>query len=432
MDVFQKCREYRLPGEVRAAGVYPYYRTISSGQDPVVSMKGQKVIMLGSNNYLGLTNHPEVKKAAGEALSRYGTGCAGSRLLNGTLEIHVELEDRLAEFMGRESALSFSTGYQVNVGVLSCLLDRHDVIYLDNLDHASLLDGARLGYAKSFKFKHNDVVDLEGKLSRAPEGKAKMIAVDGVFSMEGDVSPLPELARLAKKYDARLMVDDAHGVGVFGEKGRGTPEHFGVEDQVDLVMGTFSKSLAAIGGFIAGDEVVIDYIRHQARAEIFSAAPPPGLRGRRVEGPRDHRAGARAASQALGEHRVHEDRARGSGLRHRRLRVPGDPHGGWRRPHLLHDGDPTRGGGRVRQSGHHPRGASGPRDDPHLLHGNPHPRAPRSGPRGLQEGGPRARCDLKLPGGGDAQGPDTNTSTVRWAPQLASSATVSHRVPRPG
>ncbi len=275
MDVFRKCDEYSLAREVRAAGVYPYYRKISSGQDPVVTMEGRKVVMLGSNNYLGLTNHPEVKAAAAGALQRYGTGCAGSRLLNGTLDVHVELEHRLARFMGRDAALSFSTGYQVNVGVLSCMLDRHDLVFLDQLDHASLLDGARLGYAKAFKFKHNDVEDLEGKLARAPEGRGKLIVVDGVFSMEGDVADLPAIVALAKKYDARLMVDDAHGLGVFGDHGRGSGEHFGLETDIDLVMGTFSKSLAAIGGFITGDEVVIDYIRHHSRAGIFSAAPPP-------------------------------------------------------------------------------------------------------------------------------------------------------------
>ncbi len=275
MDVFRKCDEYHLAREVRAAGVYPYYRQISSAQDPVVTIDGEKVIMLGSNNYLGLTNHPEIKKAASEALARYGTGCAGSRLLNGTLDVHVELEERLASFMGRDAALTFSTGYQVNLGVLSCLLDRHDTVFLDQLDHASLLDGARLGYAKAFKFKHNDMADLEGKLARAPEDRGRLIVVDGVFSMEGDVAPVPDLVALARKYDARLMVDDAHGIGVFGEKGRGVCEHFGVESEVDLVMGTFSKSLAAIGGYITGDEQVIDYIRHHARSGIFSAAPPP-------------------------------------------------------------------------------------------------------------------------------------------------------------
>jgi len=275
VDVFEKCEGYHLAREIRAAGVYPYYRRISSPQDPVVNIAGHKVVMLGSNNYLGLTNHPEVKAAATAALARYGTGCAGSRLLNGTLDIHVELEERLARFARREAALSYSTGYQVNVGVLSCLLDRHDIAFLDGLDHASILDGARLGFGKVFKFKHNDMQDLEGKLQRAAEGKGKLIVVDGVFSMEGDLVDLPGVVRLARKYGARLMVDDAHGLGVFGENGRGTAEHFGLESEVDLVMGTFSKSLAAIGGFVAGDEPVIDYLRHNSRAEIFSAAPPP-------------------------------------------------------------------------------------------------------------------------------------------------------------
>lgn len=275
MDVFDKVHEYQLAREVRAAGIYPYYRQISSAQDPLVTIGDQKIVMLGSNNYLGLTNHPEVKKAASQALQRYGSGCAGSRLLNGTLDVHVELEEKLARFMKREAALSFSTGYQVNVGVLSCLLDRHDLAILDNLDHASIIDGARLGFGKILKYKHNDMADLAGKLERAAEGKGKLIVVDGVFSMEGDVVNLPEVVRLAKAHGARLMVDDAHGVGVMGEFGRGTGEHFGLEDQIDLVMGTFSKSLAAIGGFIAGDEAVVDYIRHHSRAAIFSAAPPP-------------------------------------------------------------------------------------------------------------------------------------------------------------
>ncbi len=276
MDVFNKCLETAKRSEpARAAGVYPYYRVISSAQEPVVSHEGRELIMLGSNNYLGLTNHPEVKDAAAMALAIYGTGCAGSRLLNGTLDVHVQLEARLAEFMQREAALTFSTGFQVNLGVLSCLLDRSDIAYLDALDHACIIDGVRLGFGRSHKFRHNDVADLEKKLAAAPEGRGKLIVVDGVFSMEGDVAPLPEIAALARRYGARLMVDDAHGLGVFRENGRGTPEHFGVENDVDLVMGTFSKSLATVGGFIAGDAYVIEHIKHNARAQIFSAAPPP-------------------------------------------------------------------------------------------------------------------------------------------------------------
>jgi 8-amino-7-oxononanoate synthase len=231
--------------------------------------------MLGSNNYLGLTNHPEVKEAAAMALAIYGTGCAGSRLLNGTLDLHVQLESKLAQFMGREAVLTFSTGYQVNVGVISCLLDRHDITILDCLDHASIIDGARLGFGRSHKYRHNDMEDLEKKLAQVKDDKGKLIVVDGVFSMEGDLAPLDRIVELAKQYGARLMVDDAHGLGVFGQNGRGTPEHFDIEDQVDLLMGTFSKSLATVGGFVAGDQYVIDHIKHSARSAIFSAAPPP-------------------------------------------------------------------------------------------------------------------------------------------------------------
>jgi 8-amino-7-oxononanoate synthase len=231
--------------------------------------------MLGSNNYLGLTNHPEVKEAATVALAIYGTGCAGSRLLNGTLDLHLELEARLAAFLGREDALVFSTGFQANLGVLSCLLGRSDVVFLDALDHASIIDGCRLGFARRQKYRHNDMADLEKRLANSSDDKAKLIVVDGVFSMEGDLADLPSLVDLKNQYGARLMVDDAHGLGVFGTNGRGSAEHFGVEREVDLVMGTFSKSLATVGGFICGDTAVIDYIRHEARAEIFSAAPPP-------------------------------------------------------------------------------------------------------------------------------------------------------------
>ncbi len=276
MDVLQKCAEDTRYRELRQANLYTYYRGISSPQDPVVTMNGQKVVMLGSNNYLGLTNHPAVKEASVAAVVRYGTGCAGSRLLNGTLDIHIELEERLAQFMRTEAALTFSTGFQVNLGVLSCLLGRQDIAFLDNMDHASIIDGVRLGFGKSLKYKHNDMADLEGKLARTSDDKGKMIVVDGVFSMEGDLANLPEIVKLKNAYGARLFVDDAHGVGVLGECGRGSAEHFGVEHEVDLVMGTFSKSLATIGGFIASTTEVVDYIRHNARSAIFSAAMPPG------------------------------------------------------------------------------------------------------------------------------------------------------------
>jgi 8-amino-7-oxononanoate synthase len=231
--------------------------------------------MLGSNNYLGLSSHPEIKDAAAAALQKYGSGTAGSRFLNGTLDLHVELEERLAQFMGREAALTFSTGFQVNLGVISSLLDRRDVVILDNLDHACILDGARLSFGRQLKFKHNDMDDLEEKLRGIDADHGKLIIVDGVFSMEGDLSPLDRIVELKQRYGARLMVDDAHGVGVFGDRGRGTPEHFGLENEADIVMGTFSKSLAAVGGFVVADRKVIDWIKHKARTLIFSAAPPP-------------------------------------------------------------------------------------------------------------------------------------------------------------
>lgn len=275
MDIFAKCDQYTLSREVRAAGVYPYYRAISSSQDPVVVMDGEEVVMLGSNNYLGLTSDPEVKEAAAAALMKYGTGCAGSRLLNGTLDIHVEMEERLAAFMRRDAVLSFSTGYMVNVGVLSALLGRHDTAFLDSLDHASIIDGTRLSFGKSVKFKHNDMADLAAKLKNVATDRGRMIVSDGIFSMEGDICNLPELVRLKNEHGTRLMIDDAHSLGVLGEHGRGTGEHFGLEHEVDLVMGTFSKSLASIGGFIAGDNQVIEYLKHNSRAGIFSAAPPP-------------------------------------------------------------------------------------------------------------------------------------------------------------
>ena len=274
-DIFQKCHDFLEADAVKQAGLYPYFRVISSAQEPVVIMDGQSVVMLGSNNYLGLTNHPEVKAAAVEAIAVYGTGCAGSRFLNGTLDIHVKLEETLARFMAKPAAVIFSTGFQVNLGAISCLVERGDTVYLDKLDHACIIDGARLGFGTVIKFDHNDAEDLERRLRLRDPARGAMIVVDGVFSMEGDIAPLAALAELAERYECRLMVDDAHGVGVFGEHGRGTAEHFGVEGKVDLVMGTFSKSLASVGGFIAGEERVINWIKHRARSLIFSAAPPP-------------------------------------------------------------------------------------------------------------------------------------------------------------
>ena len=275
MDVFQKCFDFQDANAVRNMGLYPYFRMIASAQDPVVSMDGHRVIMLGSNNYLGLTNHPEIKNAAEQALRKYGTGTAGSRFLNGTLDIHVELEEKLAEFMERDAALCFSTGFTVNLGAISSLIGRRDVVILDNLDHACILDGARLSYGRVLKYAHNDMDALEERLRSVSDDNAAMIVVDGVFSMEGDVADLPKIVELKKRFNTRLMVDDAHGIGVMGDHGRGPAEHFGLDAEVDLVMGTFSKSLAGVGGFVAGDIDVIDWIKHKARPLMFSASPPP-------------------------------------------------------------------------------------------------------------------------------------------------------------
>lgn len=275
MDIFQKCHDFKVVDDLRASRLYPYFRTIRSGQDPVVRMNGHEVIMLGSNNYLGLTSHPEVKEAARNALNIYGSGTAGSRFLNGTLAIHEELEEALARFMGRDCAVTFSTGFQVNLGVLSCIAERSDTLILDNLDHACIIDGARLSFGRALKYTHNDMESLEERLRSLNDDGGGMIVVDGVFSMEGDLADLPKIAELKRRFGVRLMVDDAHGIGVMGAHGRGTAEHFGVEDQADLVMGTFSKALAGVGGFVAGDAKVIDYIKHKSRTMIFSAAPPP-------------------------------------------------------------------------------------------------------------------------------------------------------------
>jgi 8-amino-7-oxononanoate synthase len=274
VDIFDKCLRFTRAKELVAVGLYPYFRVIESAQDPEVVIDGKRMIMVGSNNYLGLTNHPKVKEAAIAAVKKYGSGCAGSRFLNGTLTIHVELEEKLARFIRKEAALVFSTGFQVNLGVISSLVGKDDVVIIDKMDHASIIDGCRLSYGDVKKFRHNDMADLE-RLLEQHNGRGKLIVVDGVFSMEGDIVNLPRVAELAKAYGARLMVDDAHGIGVLGKTGRGTAEHFGLEGDVDLIMGTYSKSLASIGGFIAGSEEVVHYIKHFARPLIFSASPPP-------------------------------------------------------------------------------------------------------------------------------------------------------------
>jgi 8-amino-7-oxononanoate synthase len=274
LDLFEKCRKYTAAKEVMAAGFYPYFRVVESEQNPEVTVAGRRMIMLGSNNYLGLTSHPKVKEAAVEAVKKYGSGCAGSRFLNGTLDLHVKLEEKLAVFFRKESALTFSTGYQTNLGIISSLAGKDDVVIIDKLDHASIIDACRLSFAEVKKFKHNDMDSLEYAL-RESGSRGKLVVVDGVYSMEGDVAPLPDIVRLSKKYGARVMVDDAHGIGVLGKTGRGTAEHFGLEQEVDVIMGTYSKSMASIGGFVAADEDVIHFMKHTSRPLIFSASPPP-------------------------------------------------------------------------------------------------------------------------------------------------------------
>ena len=277
MDVFEKCLKiYETTQALRASGHYFFFRKLESPQDSEVVVNGKRVIMIGSNNYLGLTNHPRVKEAAIKAIEKFGSGCAGSRFLNGNLEIHEALEMKLARFFRKEAALVFATGYQTNLGTISALLGRNDVAIIDKYDHASIIDGCRLSFGQVKKYRHNDMKDLE-RVLEATKDRGKLIIVDGIFSMEGDIADLPDIVKLAKDYGARVMVDDAHAVGVLGEGGRGTAEHFGLEDQVDLIMGTYSKSLAAIGGFVAGSKLVIDFVKHIARSMIFSASLPPSL-----------------------------------------------------------------------------------------------------------------------------------------------------------
>lgn len=270
-----QCAKYTLPQEVKAKGIYPYYRPISSGQDPVVKMDGKDVLMFGSNSYLGLSDDPRLKEAAIAAIQKYGTSCSGSRFLNGTLDIHEELERKLAALVGKDEAITFSTGFQANLGTVSSLAFRDGYVFLDSLDHACIIDGSRLGWAKVVKFPHNNMEVLERRLRAAIRKAPKLIAVDGVYSMEGDIAPLPEIVRLAKKYNAYILVDDAHSLGVIGEDGRGTASHFGLTDDVDLIMGTFSKSFGSLGGFIACNSTVMNYLKHNARSLIFSASMPP-------------------------------------------------------------------------------------------------------------------------------------------------------------
>lgn len=266
---------YDAPQKAKALGYYPYFRPIESDQDTVVTINGKSVLMFGSNSYLGLTNHPRLKEAAIKAVEKYGTGCAGSRFLNGTLDIHIELEERLAKLVHKESALVYATGFTVNSGVIPCLTGREDYLIFDEFDHASIIEGKRLSFSKQLKYKHNDMDALEKLLKKCEPERVKVIVIDGVFSMEGDVAKLPEIVALSKKYNASIMVDEAHSLGVFGATGAGVCEHFGVSADVDLVMGTFSKSLGTIGGFVAADENIINFLKHNSRTLIFSASITP-------------------------------------------------------------------------------------------------------------------------------------------------------------
>jgi 8-amino-7-oxononanoate synthase len=275
MDIFEKCWNYKPAKIARKKGYYPYFIAIDSGQGSEVTSKGKNLIMIGSNNYMGLVSHPKVIEASRAALEKYGSGCTGSRFLNGTLDIHEKLEEELADFMNKEAALVMSTGFQTNLATLSCLLAKGDVVITDRADHASIVDGCRLGFGKIVKYRHNDMDDLERVLKNIGDGPGKLIVTDGVFSMEGDIVDLPRVVELKKRYNTRLMVDDAHSIGVLGPQGNGTAAHFGLDDEVDIVMGTFSKSFVSIGGFIAADFDVVDFVKHHGRALIFSASMPP-------------------------------------------------------------------------------------------------------------------------------------------------------------
>lgn len=274
-DIFKKCQDFDLADKYREMGIYPYFHALESKQDIEVIMEGKRKIMLGSNNYLGLTTRPEIIEAGVEAFKKYGSGCSGSRFLNGTLTMHLELEKELSEFVGKESAVTFSTGFQSNLGIISAIVGRGDYVICDRENHASIYDGCKLSYGKMLRYKHNDMQELENMLKKVPENAGALVVTDGVFSMGGDIANLPEIVRLAKKYGARVMVDDAHGLGVIGEGGRGTASHFGLTDEVDIIMGTFSKSLASLGGYMAASEEVCDYVRHNSRPFIFSASIPP-------------------------------------------------------------------------------------------------------------------------------------------------------------
>ncbi len=376
--------------------------------------------MMGSNNYLGLTNDPRVKEAAIEAIRKYGSGCAGSRFLNGTLDLHVRLEERLAEFMRQEAAVTFSTGFQVNLGAIACLVSKGDTVYLDKQDHACIIDGARLSFGDVKKFKHNDPADLRRQMRNDSEAKGRLVVIDGVFSMEGDIAPLPEIVSVAREFAAGVMVDDAHGIGVLGKTGRGTAEHFDLEHDVDLIMGTFSKSMASVGGFITGNATVIDYVKHRARTLIFSAAPPPASAAAALATVEIMDQRARAPRAPLGEHAVLRGGAQVARLRHGRVAHP--RRSGRRRrgsdgaPH----GAPPPGRGRLRQLRPLAGDSAGAGADPHVAHGDAYAGAALPRARRVREGRPRS--------GAGGSGP--RLSLVPTGSLSASASVVIERIGR--
>ncbi len=392
-SILEKCRTYTAPDDLRAAGLFTFFRTIESGQDPVVMMGGREMVMLGSNNYLGLTSHPKIKERAIAAIRKYGAGCAGSRLLNGTLDIHVELEERLADFMKKPACVTFSTGFGVNLGVISSLAGKGDSIYLDRQDHACIFDGARLAVgAEVKKFKHNDPADLRRLLALNGDRSGRLLVIDGVFSMEGDIAPLPDYVRICDDYDMAIMVDDAHGVGVLGAHGRGTSEHFGIEDRVDLIMGTFSKSLATVGGFVVGEPDVIKFVKHRARALMFTAAPPPASV-----------AAVLAALDIIESEPERRDRLwENTRFMLTALRAIGFDCGESSTPVIPVVVGPDmvafKMAKRLEEEGVFvnavvsPASPPGARPHPDVLHGDPHARAPDARGRGVPQGGTRARA----------------------------------------
>ncbi len=381
-DIFEKAFSYTTVKEVKATGYYPYFIALDGHEGAEAVYRGRRLLMFGSNNYLGLTTHPKVREAAIEAIKKYGTSCTGSRFLNGTLLMHEQLEHELAEWVGKPAALVFSTGYQTNLGAISALVGRRDYAVLDKDDHACIVDGAQLSYGEMKRFRHNDVKDLGRVLAKLPAEAGKMVIVDGLFSMEGDIAPLPDMIPVVKAHGARLMVDDAHAMGVLGG-GRGTAAHFGVTDDVDLIMSTFSKSFASLGGFIAGDPDVISFIKHTGRSMIFSASIPPSnaaaalaaLEVMRTEPERVQQVNANA------QRGLHARRTASPGLRHRQQLHAGDSHHHRRRSALFRGLAPSVRRWLVRQPGDQPRRAGGPGVAAHQLHGHPHQGAhgPRTG-----------------------------------------------------